>query len=459
MNRCVQRISMGLTLILFGCGSVGSGLGGDGQAADAGADGGQADGGPVGDNMGTVPSAPAQSGVVYVGHYLSSELAIYRLDGEVPRAVPAMELGEYTHDIALDADNDLMVVVHDVAKQAALYRLSRPAGPDDELVLPSKVATIEFSSTPVFAAVHPQRKHAYVIESPPAPGNGQPITEMLFHAYDVSNPAQPIELDGSPYSIPPTTSFAVDAARSVLFVVAMTEDTLHGYDLTEGGLEPLPGGPVDLLAMYPQDNNFAFQARNLTVDPWRNRLLAMRAQSALSELIAIEYPADVPRGGASYGDFAAMDQLTVIPDALAVDQPPDERQNLLGAYQVGVEPDTGAVFASTDAWNGSSATALAAAFAPDLSQLASGCGDFEGFGCFYRNYADGEPAGFLRTDGAMCLDATHKVMVATTVASPEDDPGSALFFRYQDDLAMSPWLSDDGGNLAAGALPIAAVCH
>ncbi len=58
------------------------------------------------------------------------------------------------------------------------------------------------------------------------------------------------------------------------------------------------------------------------------------------------------------------------------------------------------------------------------------------------------------------MDATHDVLVGTSVDSvSEDDPGQMHFFRFDDSLGMSPWNDVDGDTLVAGAFPVAAVCH
>ena len=64
------------------------------------------------------------------------------------------------------------------------------------------------------------------------------------------------------------------------------------------------------------------------------------------------------------------------------------------------------------------------------------------------------------TDGAACVDATQKVVVATSVdiVSPTD-PGMLHLYTYDDQLNMTRWLDAAGDTLGASVLPIDAVCH
>jgi len=411
-----------------------------------------------GDNMGSLPTVKAKSGVAYVGHFLSNDLAILRTDGTEPSEETPFDLGTVTHDMVIDDERDLLIVVSDVARNTRIYQLTRPASAATAVTAPTLLSTISFTNRPVIAMVNPYRQRIYIVASPPLPPSG-PITEMFVRGFDTSNPASPVELSGSPYTIAVTTSIALDAVRDVMFVVELTTDVLTAYDLQGDGFTTLPGAPIVLTDLYPQENMFSFQARSLVADPFRNRLYAARSQSILSELIVFDYPADIPRDGARYSDFAGLDDLTMVADAFDVDLPGDQRQNLLDAYVPALDLETGNLFMSADTWNGSASTAIVAAFTGTTLALATGCDDFEGFGCFVRSYTSGTPSTFLRTDGATCVDWTHSVVVATSVATKEIDPGQAHFMSYDGALGMSAWLPAGGGNTVIGSLPVSAVCH
>ena len=218
------------------------------------------------------------------------------------------------------------------------------------------------------------------------------------------------------------------------------------------------GAPIDLREAYPDENNTAFQPRNLTLDPWNARLYAARSQSALSELIVMDYPDAIPGEGQSYGEVAEF-TLDPIEDPFDLSVDIADRPGILDAYTPLPSPADALVFMTAAAWNGtfSSATLVTMSGEGPLV-LEPGCEDHEGFGCFLRNYDMGTPIAFARTDGAACRDWTHGVVVTTLLGGAEDEPGQVSFFRYEEDGATAPWLAN-GDNLAASALPVAAVCH
>ncbi len=441
--------------------------GGDSDSGDDGNNNNRPDAGTPspdaqnGSNDGVLPPLRPQSGVAYVAHFLSSELRSVRTDTAMPEAGPSLDLGAETHDMVIDAENDRLAVVNDVARRVRLFDIERPASAGAPIAAPTPRGTITFAPTkaPRFAAFNPFRDRLYVLASDT---EQNPLVTMELHAIDVSNPDDPRRLIGWPKTVPVTVSFAVDPVRDVLFLIELTTDILTGYDLSQDGFEPLPGGVIDLLAQFPQENQNAFQPRSLIADYRRNRLYAAREQSALSELIVIDYPADIPTGDASFSDFASMSDLSFVDDGFDVDQPLDERPNLLGAFVTAVDEENGAVFMSSNAWNGSASMAAVTAFNPDAS-LSPSCNDVpgEGFGCFLRGYLNGDPVSYKRTDGAMCVDSTHQRVVATAIGGDGSDPGSVHVFSYdRTNLAtMSAQLPAGGGNLTVSLLPIAAVCH
>jgi hypothetical protein len=83
------------------------------------------------------------------------------------------------------------------------------------------------------------------------------------------------------------------------------------------------------------------------------------------------------------------------------------------------------------------------------------------FGCFARSHYMGSAGSYLPTDGAACLDATHGVFVTSSYDSANaQDPGILFAFDILNaDLDMAHLIPSDGGNLAAGGWPIAALCH
>jgi hypothetical protein len=451
--RRTRSLTLLLSLLAVTGAACASGDDGGGGDDDRGDDDGDDDGGP-----GFIPEPVPESGVVYAAHYASDALTSLRIDRDPPEAGPSITLAAPTHDLILDPVHDLLVVVSDVAKTATIFQLDRPTSASDEIDAPVERGAITFDDTPLFAAIDPVRQRLYVVTM--ATSVGPPVTEMKVHPYDLTDPDAPGRLASEPWTIPVSTSFTLDVARRVLFLVGSTDDKLYGYDLVgDDGFEPLPGDPIDLTTLFPEDNATAFQARGLTVDVARNRLYAARSQGTLSELIALDYPADLPDEGARYGELAGLGDVTVVPDPFVVSDPIGERKDLWDAYVVGLDLVRGAVFASTDAYNGSIQTAMVTAFAPDLGSVGPGCEAVEGFGCWLREHTGGTPGDYLRTDGALCVDAEHQRVVASSLGAVEDDPGKLHVFGYDDDLAMTEILPAGGGDVAASALPISLVCH
>ncbi len=409
-------------------------------------------------NDGPLPSIPSQSGVVYAIHFHSGELFWYRIDGATPRKEGDLDMEEVSHDAALDPVHDLLYVAHDAAKKVEVYQLGRPANASSDTPTPQLLSTIDFSEPPYFVRVNPHRDRLYVLQS--LPGSGGTVTEAALFIYDVTDPGAPSMVDGSPHTIPSTASFDIDAARDLLFLYHGPDSTLHGFDLHGDDVEPLPGGAIDLEALYPQDNSWGFQARNLTVDLHANRIYAARPQGGLSEVIALSYPADVPVGGAAYGDYAEMSDLSVVADPFDVDLPLDQRPHLLDAFTPVPDPELDALFFVGSTWNGTAATSMVLSMPGTLDAIDTGCSAFEDFGCWYRSYSSSTPNAFMRTDGAACADFTQQVFVGSSVdALDETNPGLLHFFQYDGARNLDVWLPDDGGDVLAGALPISLMCH
>jgi hypothetical protein len=282
-----------------------------------------------------------------------------------------------------------------------------------------------------------------------------------LHLFDIADIDDPAELGATVATIPATTSLDLDPARGILFAFHGIPDTLGAYDVvTDDAPIELPGSPIDLTALYPRDNMFAFQARSLTADMHNNRLYAARSQGALSELIVLEYPDPIPGRGQSYGDVASLDESVAIADGFDVSVDIADRPGILDAFTPLPSPTDDLVLMTASAWNGAASTATVLGMQGDPIALAPGCEDHEGVGCFVRSLSGGVPGTSLSTDGAACRDRTHAVVGATALGDTEAAPGSVVVFDY--DLAdgtRAPRLPVGGGNLPAAELPVAAICH
>lgn len=402
---------------------------------------------------GTLPEPVTQSGVAYVAHFLSNDLRWYRTDGDAPTVGDSIDTGGLSHDLALDPVGDRLYVAQDVAGRVLIYGLSRPDGPGDPVDAPMQLGSLDVDTPPRFVRVDPYHDRIYVVADAMRTGTGT----MRLHTVDVSDPASPSILDTT--ELPSTTSLDVDGARRLLVLFHGITDEVFAYDLSSDAPVEVSGSPIDLTADYPEDNQVAFAARNITLDPWHARMYAARPQGGLSELIVMEYPEAVPGEGQPYDDAAEF-SLTAIDDPFDLSIDIADRPGILDAFTPMPSATDELVFLLADAWNGTQATATMVTMAgTDPLTLEPGCADHEDFGCFVRAYAASNPIGFLRTDGAACRDTAHGKIVATALGSPEDEPGQIAFFAYTDDASTSVWLSGDGGNLPAGSLPIGAVCH
>lgn len=400
---------------------------------------------------GMLPDPVPPSGVAYVAHFLTNELRWYRTDGDVPSPGGVFDLGAVTHDMALDAVNDRLVVAQDVAQQVSLYALTRPVDTDTPVDDPEPLGTLDLDTAPRFVRVDPYHERLYILADDTEGGTGM----MRMHTVDTTDPAAPEVL--SVVALPASTSWDVDGPRRLLVLFHGATDEVFAYDVT--GDEPVQiGDPIDLRVPYPETNNTAFQPRALTLDPWNARLYAARSQGANSELIVMDYPDPVPADGQSYGDVATF-TLDAIEDPFDLSVEIAERPGILDAFTPLPSPMDDLVFMTASAWNGTlpSGTLVTMSGGGPL-ELEPGCEDHEGFGCFLREYAGGMSVGLAMTDGAACRDWTHGVVVTTLLASPENEPGAVSFFQYDADGTTTPWLAD-GSNLAASALPVATVCH
>ena len=418
----------------------------DGPDADSSGEG--TSGAP---DPGALPEPPVQSGVAYVAHFLANELRWFRTDGDAPTAGGTFDLGAATHDMALDPVHDRLVFAHDVARRVALYGITRPDAADTPVEAPTLLGQLDLDTAPRFVRVDPYHERLYIVADDTRGGTGM----MRLHIVDTTDPASPEVLAEAP--VPATTSLDIDGPRQLLVLFNGDTDSLFAYDVRQDTLEPLGEG-IDLRVHYPEENSTAFSARNLTIDPWNARIYAARSQTALSELIVLDYPDAVPGSDQGYGDVATF-EIEPVQDPFDLDVDIADRPGILDAFTPLPSPTDALVFLTASAWNGTlpSATLVTMQGQAQLS-LEPGCEDHEGFGCFLRSWSDSMPIAFEITDGAACRDTAHNVVVTTALGSPDDSPGQVVFFRYDDDGSTAPWLAD-GGNLGTAAFPVATACH
>ena len=271
--------------------------------------------------------APAQSGVAYVGHFASPELRWYRTDGDTPTHGGSIDLASFAHDMVLDPVADLLAVAHDVTSEVVLYGLDRPTDPASDIAAPSRITAFGLGEdTPRVLASDPARERLFVGATPPV--DGGLLEDMRLYTYDVSDPGAPTPI-GDALVIPVVTTIAVDANYGLLFLVDFTTQDLVMYDVSGDGPVALPGDPINLRALYPQESSTGFQVRNLQVDADNGRVLAARAEGPNSEVIAFSYPS-AGASAAACPPAPGYADLTMIADGFDIDIPPTDRDNLLG---------------------------------------------------------------------------------------------------------------------------------
>jgi hypothetical protein len=401
---------------------------------------------------------PAQAGVAYVGHFLSGALRMVRLDGAAPVDLGAFDMGAEVHEMVLDPLHDVLYVAHDVARIVNVFRLDRPDGPADDVGPPTIIGEITFTGeSPRFLALDPLRQRLYVAASE---SGGGLLTEMALHVFDVSSPVEPMEIDGSPLTAPVTTSMVADPVSGTLFLYGLTGHDLTLYDIHEAVPVAAAGQPLALRALYPQENNTSFQLRNLQIDAARGRLLGARAQGAMSEVIAFDLPSPPPLDANNCPVPLAYGALQMVEDHFDVNVEPADRPNLLDGFMAVPDPATGGAFLVASAHDGVMSQSLVIPMTSELGIMAgAGCGDFEGFGCWYKTYYGGNPGYNQLTDGAACYDAAHQVFVGTSYDPNDDESNGSLHLYKVNGDSMSPFLDADGDTITSGLLPVAAVCH
>ena len=398
-----------------------------------------------------VPDAPpTRSGIAVVSHFHTNDVRVYDLNGDNPIETASLELSAPTHGMAADSERGLVFVPQDTIASINILSVSSES---DTPYLPETVATIDLDpDKPRGIAYDHVRQRVYAIANAPVEGL---MTEMYLYGFDVSDPAHPELLSDAPVETAVTTTIGIDAHYGLVFLVGSNDNLLYLYDVSGDEAVEVAGDPIDLRALYPGESTTGFQIRNVQIDPWRGRFLAGRAQGALSELMVLDYPAASSESCASlpgYDDFA------VVPDFNDVSVPVESRDNLLDAY-VGLSVEEDRTLFVVNVWNGTMPSAMVISLDASL-QPETGCGDFAGFGCFYRHYFNGTPSGYLHTDGASCYDAKNGVFVGTSYdTSDEGSPGNVVFFRYTPATpSLEHWIPADGRTVTAGGLPVGAAC-
>ena len=283
---------------------------------------------------GSVPRPPENNGLVFVSHFFEDSISgrnllqWYGVGESFPEFGGEIDVETTSHSMALDNENELLALVSDAGRTVKIYDVSEVTRRQE----PEVLSVLSFrEEIPLFADFDSDSNRLYVSASPIS---SSIATNNSLYVYDTSDPRSPQLVSGAPFTIPVTASWGLDPFRNVLWLVDFRAKELIGYDLLENGIEEIPGAPLRLTDLYPEDNQFVFQARDLTVDPWRSRIYAARSQGELSELIAIDYPSQVPGTGQKYGDVANMSSLKRIEDAIDVTIPMDNRATLLDAYEV-----------------------------------------------------------------------------------------------------------------------------
>ena len=404
--------------------------------------------------LGEMPAYPAEAGVAYAGHYNSNDLDWVRTDGSVLRTVGSMTLDGFTHDLDVDAINDLLVVVHDLERKVVLYQLDRPAGPNAQIADPVRLSEVSFDDGVYLARLDGYHNRLYALTLAPST-DGSLVTETDMWIYDISDPANPTLV--SQGRVPASASWDIDPVRQLMFLYASEDLTV--FDVAGDRFAELPGSPISLKEWYPQENTWGFSARNVTVDPWSARVYAGRPQGTFSELMVVAYDDSVPGEGTAYRQLADMTTAEPVADGFDVDVDHEERVYMLEAHTPLPDPQLGAVLLAGRAWNGSVSTDMLLPLDADL-QIGPGCDSADDPFCWYQYITEGSASSYLMSEGATCLDTTHQVVVSTTVEfDDEESPGYFMAFSYNDSLEMAPFLSESQGLVTASEWPIDIVCH
>lgn len=422
-----------------------------------GACGGEAtqDSGLTGDTAtpareGLLPPVPANAGVVYVGHYLSSTLMWTRTDGSVAVSGGEMALQGSAHDLELDGVNNRLAVVQDVLKRIDLFQLDRPKNASTPVQAPELLATIETDRTPFFAKMDPYHDRLYVFVVDGETGD----SEMLVYSTTSVEPALI-----SSFPVPTSAAWDIDTVRQLLFIYDSEDGGVRVFDLFGDQAKELEGSPIPFNEWFPETNTWSFSVRNLRVDPWSARVYAGRPQGTLSELIAFQYNAVVPGKDTAFSQLGSMVDVEKLEDSFDVSVSHEERPYLLEAHGAVVDVEEDLLLMAGRAWNGTASTDLVFALGSSLEDLGS-CPTEDNGWCWLKSYYDGQPGSHLMSEGSNCVDSTNNVLVATSVDLQDDEGrGQLHLYAYESDGRMTPLLKEDGSNPGADVYPVDAVCH
>ena len=274
---------------------------------------------------------------------------------------------------------------------------------------------------------------------------------------DVSDPTNPTIL--SEEDTPIFGSWSLDPVRRIVFLFNGTDTTLEVYDVGDDTMTMLPGAPIDLAADYPQENSWAFQAFNVTADPWSARVFAGRTQGNLSELIAYEYDPAIPNSATTYSDWASASTMASLPDAIDLDEELNDRHvPLLFSYTPLPDALTGEVLLVGAVYDTVTTYGGVMSFDADLGP-GGDCDHADGAFCMYSYWSDSSPLWFQPTDGAACLDPNRRVFVGSAVTPEAEGSGSMQFYSYDAAGNLTPWLGADGRMPQNGPYALTMACH
>ena len=223
------------------------------------------------------------------------------------------------------------------------------------------------------------------------------------------------------------------------------------YDVSGPTPTLLEGDPIELEVEFPEDGNQnGFQVRNIRFDPLRGRMMLARGQGPASEVITYAYPPIEPKDETEMvqegcDSTLVYDQLTRVDDEFDVSIPPQDRVNLLGGYIAVPVIGQPFIFFVSLAWNSFFATTLVSLMEEfeetGILTNLGGCGDFEGFGCFYRSFYNQQPSStYYLTDGAACVDQNAQVFAGAGIM--EDENAQIFFYKYDlNSGLLTPWIS------------------
>ena len=400
---------------------------------------------------------PENAGVAYITHLESPALRWYTATGEHAEFLGALEMESMVYDSAVDSEHDLLALAHDITRSISLYQLAKPS--DDGVAAPILAARIDLApNAPRKLVIDSARQRLHVVANAPL-RPGQLLRNELLFTFDISTPTAPILMSPEPVIIPVVIDIAVDHRNGYLFVVDIVTEELRIFDASGPSVQPLPGTPINLRTLYPERSQTAFDPRDVYVDPVRGRLLIARAQGLLSELMAFRYT-PTSSENADCSGRPNYEDLVRIEDPFDLSVAPTDRITIWSTWHAIPVIGTPRMLLVYSEGPSSRAMVTPLEEVDGAIALLEGCGEYEGFGCYYRSYAENRPIGYQLTDGGSCFDQTHKVFVGTSVDRIDEGAnGWAFFFRLYTDGTMERVLSEAGSHHGVNAYPVTAECH